>query len=100
MKPRTLAVIAWPSFLVAGVAQSLFFTVFDPADLSLFGMPLTWSRTAVYSVGFFLFWGVCAGSSALTLLLQKSAAEVNRCPLEPEARPAGCPKREDARGEA
>lgn len=75
MKARALASIAWPSFLLAGVAQSLFFTLFDPAELSLFGEPLPWSRTAVYSVGFFLFWGVCAGSSALTWLLHKSAAK-------------------------
>ena len=100
MKSRTLAWIAWPSFLVAGVAQSLFFTLFDPADLTLFGTPIEWSRTAVYSVGFFLFWAVCAGSSALTCFLQRSASEINRCPLDPEKRPAGCPKREDANSRA
>jgi len=95
MRLRALASVAWPSFLVAGVAQSLFFTLFDPADMSLFGSPVELGRTAVYSIGFFLFWAVCAASSALTSLLLKSAAEINRCPLEPEERPVGCPKREE-----
>jgi hypothetical protein len=99
MKNRTLAWIVWPSFLAAGVAQTLFFTLFDPADMRFFGAPLEWSHTAVYSVGFFLFWTVCAASSALTSLLQRSAAEINRCPLEPDARPPGCPKREDLQSE-
>lgn len=97
MKPRTVVAVAWPSFLMAGVAQSLFFTLFDPAELSLLGEPLQWSRTAVYSMGFFLFWAVCAGSSAFTLLLQKSAAELNRPSLEPQGRPADGPGGEDAR---
>jgi hypothetical protein len=69
--------ILWPSFLVACVAELLFFSVFDPVDFQLFG-PLGLSRRAGYSLGFFLFWGIAAASSALTFLLQKSAGEINR----------------------
>ncbi|HUF21226.1 MAG TPA: hypothetical protein VMP00_10780 [Burkholderiales bacterium] len=75
---RRLIYILWPSFIVAGVAEALFFTAFDPMDLALFGLPLTWSRTAVYSVGFFAFWAVAAASSAFTCFLQRPSDEVNR----------------------
>jgi hypothetical protein len=75
--------ILWPSFLVACVAELVFFSVFDPVDFQLFG-PLGLSRRAGYSIGFFLFWAVAAASSALTFVLQKSAAEVNRSGIDPD----------------
>jgi hypothetical protein len=62
--------ILWPSFIVAGIAEGIFFTIFDPVDLYVFGGPLEWSRTAIYSTGFFAFWALCAASSALTCFLQ------------------------------
>ncbi len=86
---RQVVNILWPSFLAAGVAEVVLFTFVDPADFEA-------SRMAVYSIGFFALWLVGAGSSALTCFFQRSAAEVNRCPLEPTARPIGCPKREEA----
>lgn len=79
--------ILWPSFLAAGMAEVAFFTLFDPQDFEL-------GRLAAYSVGFFGFWAIAAASSALTCFLQRGADEVNRCPLVPTERPAGCPKRE------
>ena len=69
---KTALWILWPSFLVACAAETLFFSIFDPADF------LGVSRRAGYSIGFFLFWGIAAASSALTCFLQKSTAEVNR----------------------
>jgi cytochrome c oxidase cbb3-type subunit 1 len=42
------------------------------AVIFAFGGPLDWSRTAIYSTGFFAFWAVCAASSALTCFLQRS----------------------------
>lgn len=71
MKLQTWAWILWPSFIAGGVAEAVFFTVFDPMDLVVFGQPVSWSRTAVYSVGFFAFWAVCAASSAFTCFLSK-----------------------------
>lgn len=62
--------ILWPSFLVGVVAEGLFFSMVDPADLHLFGQPLELSRSAVYTLGFFLFWAFAAASSALTCWLQ------------------------------
>jgi len=90
--------ILWPSFLVGGAAEAIFFTLFDPMDLTLFGVPLALSRTGVYSLGFFLFWLFAAASSALTLYLQRSADEVNLCPLQGSERPAGCPKPDERAG--
>ena len=90
--------ILWPSFIVGGIGEVLFFTVFDPRELYLFGEPTSLSRLAVYSVGFFLCWAFAAASSAFTCFLQRSADEVNRCPLQPVDRPPGCPKREDPQG--
>jgi hypothetical protein len=81
--------ILWPSFVAGGVATILAFTALDPEELGFAG------RNAAYSVGFFFFWAVAAGSSAFTCFLQRRADEVNRCPLQPVERPLGCPKRED-----
>jgi len=70
--------ILWPAFIVAGLAEVIFFTVFDPAELHLFGRPTGVSRLAAYSLGFLFFWVFAAASSALTCYFQRSAAEINR----------------------
>lgn len=95
---RQAILILWPSFLVGGVGEVLFFTVFDPRELYLFGEPASLSRLAVYSIGFFLCWAFAATSSALTCFLHRAADEVNRCPLPSLERPPGCPRRGDADG--
>ena len=87
--------VIWPAFLVAGVAAAVFFTAFDPFELHVFGAPLEMTRTAVYTLGFFGFWALGVASSALTVFLGRPPSEVNRCPLEPAARPEGCPRRDD-----
>jgi hypothetical protein len=68
----------WPSFVVAGIAQGIFFTLFDPTDLTLFDASIDASRTAVYSVGFFAFWALAAASTALTCFFQRTSTEINR----------------------
>lgn len=78
MSGKKLIWILWPSFIVAGMAEGLFFTVFDPQELAVFGETLGWSRTAVYSTGFFVFWAITAMSSAMTCFMQRSPAEINR----------------------
>ena len=93
---RRLIWVIWPAFLVAAGAETVFFTVFDPFDLHFFGNPLELSRQAIYTLGFFGFWGVGIASSALTAFLERSPFEVNRCPLDGPDRPEGCPKREVA----
>lgn len=71
---KTAILVLWPSFLVGGAGEILFFTVFDPQELYLFGEPAQLSRLAVYSVGFFLCWAFAATASAATLLLSRSGA--------------------------
>jgi len=88
----------WPAFLVAAAAETIFFTVFDPSDLYFFGTPLELSRQAMYTLGFFGFWGMGIASSALTVFLARSPFEVNRCPLTSPDRPPGCPKRDGEAG--
>jgi hypothetical protein len=94
-RSQTLIYILWPSFLVAGIAEAVFFTLVDPADLHLFGEPVVASDLAAYTIGFFAFWAFAAAASALTCFLQRSSARINgMCPF-PEAgeRPVGCPRR-------
>jgi hypothetical protein len=70
MIPKRTLQILWPSFLMAGVLETLVFAVVDPADLRWFGGPsLDWSNQAVYTVSFLIFWGVVSLSGALTALL-------------------------------
>lgn len=90
---QRIAWILWPAFVVAAGAEMLFFALFDPGQLRAFGDALELDATTVYSLFFFFFWALGALSSALTCLLQRSPFELNRCPLAPEERPVGCPKR-------
>jgi len=87
--------ILWPSFIVGGIAEVVFFTLFDPMELRFFGGGAGMSRLALYSIGFLFFWAFAAASSAFTCFLQRTANEINRCPLPPVKRPEGCPKRDD-----
>lgn len=82
--------VLWPSFLVAGAATAVFFTLFDPLELVLFGRTVEPTRIAIYTMGFFGFWLVGALASCLTVFLQRSPFEVNRCPVRVDERPADC----------
>ena len=79
MKQRLIWIL-WPSFIVGGVAEAVFFTLFDPSELAIFGDTHGLSRIAVYSLGFFLFWLFAAASSALTCFLQQGADSGSRQP--------------------
>lgn len=95
---QRLGWILWPAFLVAGVADGIVFSLFDPQEMHVFGEQVELSRIGAYSIGFFLFWAFGAASSALTCLLQRSPFEVNRCNLPETRRPEGCPKRSEPDG--
>lgn len=70
--------VLWPSFLIAAIAEGVFFTVIDPQQLYLFGEPVEFSAIATYSIGFICLWLVCAASSLLTIFLQQGPDELNR----------------------
>lgn len=63
---QLISAVLWPSFLFAGVATAVFFTFLDPVRLFDYEGEAPLSRTAAYSLGFFLFWLLCAASSAAT----------------------------------
>ena len=76
MWTKRLMSIAWPAFLVAAVLEMVVFALVDPGDLHWFGSPLALSREAVYTLAFFVFWGLTMASSALTTLLSLPASEL------------------------
>ena len=74
--PRPFAnralLILWPAFMTAAVLEMLVFAVVDPGQMQWFGMePIGWSRNAIYSVTFLMFWCAIATSGAITQLLDE-----------------------------
>ena len=78
MWQQRLMWILWPAFLAAGVLEVLVFALIDPQELHWNGLPLLWSREAVYTAAFFVFWGIAIVSNGLTALLAMPADEINR----------------------
>ncbi len=75
---RLAMTVLWPSFLMAGVLEMLTFAVVDPRSLHWFGgAPIDWPPMAVYTVTFFIFWGVIAAGSALSQLLSTPPHEAD-----------------------
>jgi hypothetical protein len=71
---QNVAIVLWPSFLVAAAATMFFFAAFDPAIIGE-GTPLQGLlsvREAGYAFGFFIFWLLTATASALTLYLART----------------------------
>lgn len=76
---KRLIWVLWPAFVVAGIAEVLFFTLIDPQELYLFGEPVDFSRMTIYSLGYFGFWAICAASSLFTCFIQRTPNEINTC---------------------
>lgn len=62
-------VLLWASFLAAGVAEVIFFTVIDPAQLYFLGREVELGALATYTVGFVFFWLLSLGASVLSVFL-------------------------------
>ena len=77
MKRRSLMLILWPSFLMAGVASAIVFALIDPLDVAIFGY-FRPERDVLYAVGFFFFWLIAALSSMLTLYMVPNAQDTQR----------------------
>lgn len=69
MWSKLMMAVAWPAFLAACLLEALVFAVVDPLELSWGDGPLGWSRQAVYTVAFFIFWGAGLLSSLTALSL-------------------------------
>lgn len=67
MKAKLLMWILWPAFLVACLGEGLLFSIIDPEELVFFSHHVELSKEGVYTVGFFVIWGLCALSSTLTI---------------------------------
>ena len=75
---QRVSAVLWPSFIAAGIANSFFFTFFEPQALLYAGGYAEHSNTAVYSIGFFLFWLLTSVSSLMTSYFVKPCDEVNK----------------------
>lgn len=77
-KTQYVIAVLWPSFLVAGCATVVFFTIFDPLEVSWVLGRDDFTRTGAYSIGFFCFWLITSLSSALTQYFQRPCELINR----------------------
>jgi len=66
---RLAMIVLWPSFLAAALAEGCFFSLFDPNDWVLPAAAAMLSTSAIYTIGFFFFWTLCALVSMLTYYL-------------------------------
>ena len=82
--------IAWPAFLAACLLELVVFAWVDPAELEWSGRPLGWSRQAIYTSAFFVFWAISLAACWLTTLLRLTPAEINACPFDADQRPDAC----------
>ena len=82
MWTKRLMWVVWPAFLVAGLFEMLVFATIDPQELHWAGQPLNLSRQGIYTVAFFVFWGLTMVASGLTALLAIPSKEVNHLPQE------------------
>ena len=73
--------VGWPSFLMAGVLEVLVFALVDPGELHWQGQALDWSRPAVYTLAFFVFWAVIAISGLMSFLLAAPPPPPVRAPV-------------------
>jgi hypothetical protein len=70
---RDVGVVAWCSFLAAGVGTMTLFAFVDPAQIPLEAVPAIWqNRLALYAIGFFLCWTMSALAAALTLYMVRT----------------------------
>lgn len=67
---RRIGVVVWVSFVAACIATALFFATFDPLEIvGSATFPVDLDRTASYSIGFFLFWGLTSATGAVVAWL-------------------------------
>lgn len=74
MTPRALhiAQILWPAFIIAGILEMVVFAWVDPSALVLGGWPM--KAQTVYTVAFFVFWGLIAISAELSHWMMKAGS--------------------------
>lgn len=84
-RQRSIGAIVWPSFLMASMATAVFFAKIDPALLlAAFLFQIELSNMAVYSLGFFFFWLICAAACAVSTWLIRTERPIDSFPKIPE----------------
>ncbi|MDR3066050.1 MAG: hypothetical protein LBV05_11165 [Comamonas sp.] len=78
MDARRWMWIVWPAFLAAAIMEMVVFAFVDPLDMRWLGASLDGSRNAVYTVAFFVFWAVSVISGMMTVMLGRSASDLNQ----------------------
>ncbi|MGR8948578.1 MAG: hypothetical protein ACU84Q_11055 [Gammaproteobacteria bacterium] len=79
--PQRIGAILWITFLMAGVATGVFFSMIDPFELQYCVSFPQVSRTAAYSIGFLLFWLLTSSAALLSVFFVYPAK-----PDQPEQR--------------
>ncbi len=79
---QRVVAILWPSFITAGIATIVFATVFDPKTLF---MEYDFSRMAIYSVSFFLFWLMGVINAMSTCFFLMPCSIFNKCKTRQDA---------------
>jgi hypothetical protein len=74
---QRVTAILWPSFLTAGIATVIFFTVFDPLELAALLGYEDVTRTGAYSIGFFAFWVLTSFSCLVSGYFLRPCSRVN-----------------------
>jgi len=74
---RKAILLFWPSFIIAGLASVTFFSIFDPHELKLHGTQMFEDKRAAYSFFLLAAWAFGALNTAVVLLLQKNARDIN-----------------------
>ena len=77
--------VMWPSFLTASAATIVFFTLFDPLELSRIADVPGLTRTGGYTIGFFAFWVLTSISSSLTCYFRRPCPPRKPLPPRPGA---------------
>ena len=90
---QDVAIVTWPSFLVASVATMICFAFIDPVLVGNddYPPPAFATRMSGYAIGFFFFWLISALSSLLTLYLARTARPEPAAAAEPDERTRSAP---------
>lgn len=81
-----VAQILWPAFIIAGILEMVVFAWVDPHALSWGGVRL--DAQAVYTIAFFVFWGLVAMSAELSHWMIKAADAAQESASRPSRRHA------------
>lgn len=76
---QSISAVLWPSFIVAGIANTIFFSLFNPSEMAACRGGEAFSTIAVYSIGFFSFWALTAVSSFVTQYFLKPCDNKKNC---------------------